>query len=256
MIPLQIPETCALVGLTFPADENEYRRRWTAFSSGEEYDAQKGEAKKKFLSEVSKFQRLGFDYAQSWASALSSEPGRTFYQNWTGGSAEKRVAEKAVTLSNEQRDSERKFQALLYSRAMEFPNEEYSDRFAAVATSDNGEKLLAGMKKTESTFVNDRHGAPLQVPSQDTRMQRATKEEASETTEKHNPQLEAQSKQAFKDLVERLAFEAGANKDGVSLWARDHHPEARKLYITWKHQEHLGSKEALLRRQQQRSPNA
>jgi hypothetical protein len=151
----------------------------------------------------------------------------------------------------------RKLQRFLRDRAELFPNENYEQSFAAVANSVAGVQLIAGMKRAEQTrFANEpdrgQHSRPGDwSPEFKAKMRDAAKQETAPTTERHNPQLEQQSKKEFDQLVARLAVEGGVNKDGVSLWAKDHHPEGRKLWESYQHQRHLGRKQAVLRQQQQ-----
>jgi len=99
-IPAQNQRTCALVGLTWPADDAEYRRKFTALlnrgrpglnqppSASSGPDPIREEAERLFLEEVAKLQSKGFGYAESWTQASIVEPGRSFFQIWRNGAGD------------------------------------------------------------------------------------------------------------------------------------------------------------------------
>jgi hypothetical protein len=111
--PTQNPRSNALVGLLWPAPEEEFQRRWR-----EKYPPDKGEindlnswgsgptnpfpappgisddaqkkaaAEKNFLGEVNRiFDRGGISYGEAYAEAASTAPGATFFKILTRGSA-------------------------------------------------------------------------------------------------------------------------------------------------------------------------
>lgn len=119
MVPIQNPISNALVGLLYPANPNEFERRWrdkfgsvgqvnapTSFGSTGTTkstpdspiigDAQKKEAAKQlFLDEVSKLQNAGHGYTESWLIAGQNEPGRSFFEAWTRGSDKMSMSNQA-----------------------------------------------------------------------------------------------------------------------------------------------------------------
>jgi len=281
-IPIKNPYSAALVGLTMDATDAEFALRWqrrfpdqgirtnaagsfgspgTTTAAKSESSAQAGETA--FLGEVSKLRARGFSYQQAWQIALTTPPGQDFFDTWKREAEAGKVAQLPNSESSQSRKSKecaRKFQLLLHSRAMKFPNESYEARFAAVANSVAGEQMLSRMKRAEQiAFANEPDRGQRSLagdwnPEFKTKMRDAIKQEATPTVERHNPQLEQQSKKEFHDLVARLALESGVNESGVSLWARDHHPEARKLWQTYQHQKFLGKKQNLATQQGSSSP--
>lgn len=60
------------------------------------------------------------------------------------------LAGKHAVMNGSQEEAGKKFDALMSSRAAEFPNETYQDRFAAVCSSEKGEQLIGMMKRSSA----------------------------------------------------------------------------------------------------------
>jgi hypothetical protein len=141
-----------------------------------------------------------------------------------------------------------KFRALLNQRQQEFPNESYADCFTEVANSDVGQRLFAQMKRSNANNGNLANQSGF---SDDSTSQGSS-------TDRYDPALEADAKQQFIDLTERLALERGNTfraKHEAWMHASNTHPQGKKWFKIWKDQQLLNKKELLAREQKNRSPH-
>ena len=84
-IPVQNPRTAALLGLRFPAPDEEYRRAYLSFAANG--------ARTDFIRETEKHQANGHSYQAAWQIALTAEPGKTLFKKWQeAATAQKRIS--------------------------------------------------------------------------------------------------------------------------------------------------------------------
>jgi hypothetical protein len=234
-IPISNPRTCALVGLSWPVSQAEFESAWRKkFGDGAAIDtssASQGErakAQQQFLDEVKRFQAKGFDYTAAWTNAMTTPPGRDYYLAWMGGP-------KAVgpVIPNE---SSRQFEQLLCDRALVFPNEAYEARWASVANSENGKRLLGRMHRAEQSELLANAEPDPNGPTK--------------PGERYDASLEADARTKFVQLTEQRALSDMRGADRASLWAdtSSNHPQGKQFYATWKRQQLLKKREELQRK--------
>lgn len=143
-----------------------------------------------------------------------------------------------VISEEKKREAQRqaKFQELVTERGRILPNESYEDSFAAVAISNEGEALLSQMHVANS----DEPGATQQA------------------TDAYDPQLHADSRQKFLDLVDRMGVSGEfPGWDHARRWmhASGVHPEGKRLFSTWHRQAQLQKQQELAKQQKARAPH-